>query len=451
VGDAEFLAECGTNLLVTDLKSKEQLAPSLEKLKKFENIKFVLGEHRLEDFSGKGDWKPDFILKSAGVPINSPYILEAEKNNIPVEMDASLFCKLLPDGVTTIGITGTRGKSTTTHLIYHILKEYLFSSGSNKKPSVFLAGNVRDMATLPLIKEVNPGDYVVLELDSWQLQGFGSSKISPNISVFTTFMEDHMNYYKGDMSAYFKDKANIFKYQKEGLNHQNKSVIGREDIFVMGEGMDENFKKYGNGLDIPKNTTVARKTDVPVPPAGGWKIYLLGEHNLLNISCAIAVARALKIDEEIIKKAVESFKPVSGRLEFLKEVKGVKIYNDNNATTPVATLKAIEALKNVGKNLILICGGADKGLELKDLIEEINKSCKAVVFLPGTGTRRLISDYKLSITNQLSNDLIDAIKKAMNVADKGDIVLFSPGFASFGMFINEYDRNDKFVKNIESL
>jgi UDP-N-acetylmuramoylalanine--D-glutamate ligase len=468
VGDAEFLAECGAKLLITDLKLKEQLSVSLERLKKFENIKFILGEHRLEDFSGRGEWKPDFVLKSAGVPLDSPFILEAKKNNIPVEMDASLFCKLLPDGVTTIGITGTRGKSTTTHLIFHILNLAVnngFGRNQNKnligqkteQPSVFLAGNVRDMATLPLIKEVSSGDYVVLELDSWQLQGFGDSKISPNISVFTTFMEDHMNYYNVSpkapnalgqaMENYFSDKANIFKYQKDGLNHQNKFVIGREDVFVIGEGMEESFKKYGKGLEVSKNTITAKKADVPF----GWKVNLLGEHNLLNISCAIAVARALKIDEEIIKKAVESFKPVSGRLEFLREVNGVKIYNDNNATTPVATLKAIEALKNIGKNLILISGGADKGLELEELVGEINKSCKAVVLLPGTGTSRLISNYQLSIINQLSNDLNDAIKKAMHMANEGDVVLFSPGFASFGMFVNEYDRNDQFVKIISQI
>ncbi len=466
VGDAEFLAEClpattdtaqagGANLLVTDLKSKEQLNVSLERLKKFGNIKFVLGEHRLEDFSGKGDWKPDFILKSAGVPLDSPYILEAKKNNIPIEMDASLFCKLLPDGVTTIGVTGTRGKSTTTHLIFHILNKFLEGGElkvgreekEEKKPKVFLGGNVRDMATLPLIKEVSLGDYVVLELDSWQLQGFGDSKISPNISVFTTFMEDHMNYYKNSMERYFADKANIFKYQKEG------------DVFVMGEGMENSFKKYGKGLEIPQNTAVAKKADIKE----GWKIQLLGEHNLLNISCTVAVARALKIDEEIIKKAVESFKPVSGRLEFLKEVNGVKIYNDNNATTPIATIAGIEALDSElqGKDgkLILIAGGADKGLELKELVGVIEKKCKTVVLLPGTGTNRLISNFQFLISNQDSifnvSNLEEALDKAMSLVENGDIILFSPGFASFGPppggFANEYDRNDQFLKIVSEL
>lgn len=455
LGDAEFLAECGANLLVTDLKSKEQLKSSLERLKKFENIKFILGEHRLEDFSGIGEWKPDFILKGAGVPLDSPYILEAEKNNIRVEMDASLFCRLLPEGVRIIGITGTRGKSTTTHLIYHILNNFLDSGElkaereekDKRKPKVFLGGNVRDMATLPLIKEVSSGDYVVLELDSWQLQGFGSSKISPNISVFTTFMEDHMNYYGGSMEKYFADKANIFRNQKDG------------DVLVIGEGMEQSFKKYGGDLEVLKNTIVAKKSDVPISPIGGWKINLLGEHNLLNISCAISVARFLKIDEEIIKKALESFKPVSGRLEFLREVSGVKIYNDNNATTPVATIAGIKALnvelEDKKGELILIAGGADKGLELKDLVDVIDKYCKAVFLLPGTGTGRLINNYQFTIINHSSSELSDAIKKAMEVAKPGDLILFSPGFASFGPppggFKNEYDRNDQFVSLINEL
>ena len=198
VGDAEFLAECGADLLVTDKKTKEELKPSLERLAKFPNIKFVLGEHRLEDFKNR-----NFILKGAGVPLDSPYIEEARKNAVPIEMSASLFAKLAPKGVKIVGITGTRGKTTTTMLIYEILKE---AFGQDK---VFLGGNIKDMVTLPLLKSVKENDYVVMELDSWQLQGFDEAKISPNVAVFTTFLEDHMNYYSGSMEKYFADKANI--------------------------------------------------------------------------------------------------------------------------------------------------------------------------------------------------------------------------------------------------
>ena len=145
---AKFLAECGAELTITDLKTEEQLASSLKQLKKFSNIKYVLGRHELADFSGK-----DMIIKAAGVPLDSPYVAEARKNNIPIEMDASLFVKILKLGhsmskskLQVIGVTGTRGKSTVTHLIYEIIK--------NSGRQVFLGGNVKGLATLPLLKKL---------------------------------------------------------------------------------------------------------------------------------------------------------------------------------------------------------------------------------------------------------------------------------------------------------
>ena len=185
LGDAVFLAECGADLTVTDLRDAKMLAPSLAKLKKYKNIKYTLGQHKLEDFrnhpKASGDARgPDFILKAAGVPLESPYIAEARKHGIPIEMDASLFAKLMPKGVTIVGVTGTRGKSTTTALIYEILnagfKIYdlgfknrnIKDKGLRIKDSlaVFRGGNLVPEATLPLLKEVKSGDIVVLELDS---------------------------------------------------------------------------------------------------------------------------------------------------------------------------------------------------------------------------------------------------------------------------------------------
>src|SRR3989344_5021103 len=192
VGDAMFLCESGAELLVTDLKDARALSPSMGKLKKYGGIEFILGGHRLKDFRNR-----DFILKAAGTPLDSPYINEAIKNGIPIEMDASLFLKLAPKGITVIGVTGTRGKTTTSYLIYEILKQ--------ARKRTFLAGNIKDKATSPLLKKVRAGDYVVLELDSWQLQGFGDAKISPHIAVFTTLLEDHKNYYKGAPEQYFED------------------------------------------------------------------------------------------------------------------------------------------------------------------------------------------------------------------------------------------------------
>jgi UDP-N-acetylmuramoylalanine-D-glutamate ligase len=149
-------SECGAELVVTDLKSRAELAESVAQLESFPNISFVLGEHRLADFSDR-----DLILKAAGVPLDSPYIAEAKKNNVPVRMSADLFAEL--SGVPVIGVTGTRGKSTVAHMLHVILK----AAGV----PTLLGGNVRGVSTLALLPEVTPAHRAVLELDSWQCQG----------------------------------------------------------------------------------------------------------------------------------------------------------------------------------------------------------------------------------------------------------------------------------------
>ncbi|MEK7585851.1 MAG: UDP-N-acetylmuramoyl-L-alanine--D-glutamate ligase [Patescibacteria group bacterium] len=418
VGYTKFLAECGALLTVTDLKTKEQLASSVKELRKYKNIKYVLGKHRLEDFKNK-----DMIIKSAGVPLDSIYIKEAKENKIPVEMDASLFTQLVPE-VRIIGVTGTRGKTMTTMLVYEILK----ANQKLLKRKVYVGGNVRGGATLPLLSKVKKGDIVVLELDSWQLQGFGEAKLSPQISVFTSFMSDHMNYYKDNMKKYFADKANIFKYQKKG------------DVLVIRPDM----KKL-----IPKSIK-SKLIVVKVKDVDEYDFIVPGTHQRENLACAVKVVKLFKIPDVAIKKAVKNFKGVEGRLQYVKTVKGIKIYNDNNATTPEATISGLEALE--GKNnIILIAGGADKGLDTEGLEKAINKHCKKVVLLTGTGTDKIIKKNKFKVPIMMASSLKDAIKSAQYGAKKDDILLFSPAFASFGMFTNEYDRNDQFMKIIKKL
>jgi UDP-N-acetylmuramoylalanine--D-glutamate ligase len=440
IGYTKFLAECGADLIVTDLKPSTMLRSPLTKLRTFKNIKFVLGEHRLEDFRNR-----DMIIKNPGVPMDSIYIAEARKNNIPIEMDASLFAKCAP-GVMIVGVTGTRGKSMTTMLVYEILKQnekflkHPSTSLRIKKPSVFLGGNIRGVATLPLLKKVKDGDILVAELDSWQLQGFGEDKISPNISVFTTFMRDHMNYYTSTglstgkaMKKYFADKANIFKYQKRG------------DTLVIRKEM----KKL-----IPKN--IASKLIVANEKlVAGWKFVVPGSHQRANLACAVAAAQVLGVPMEVIKKTVAKFKGMEGRLQLLKTVKGVKIYNDNNATTPEATIASLEALKSgsrTSKNIILITGGNDKGVDIKNFINAINKYCKVVITIPGTGTDKLALSLASDRVNvQRTEDLKSAVMRAVKQSKKGDTILFSPAFSSFSQYNNEYERNDDFIKKIKKL
>ena len=425
IGYTKFLAECGADLIVTDLKTSEQLATSLKALEQFPNIKFVLGEHRLEDFRNR-----DMIMKAAGVPYDSIYIEEAKKNNIPIEMDVSLFVKSAP-GVMTIAVTGTRGKSMTTTLIYEILRgneDYL-------KRKVYLGGNSRGVATLPLLKKVKDGDILVCELDSWQLQGFGDAKISPHISVFTTFMPDHMNYYRGSMEKYFNDKAKIFVNQKKG------------DVLIILSKM----KKFISSKNVPGKLFVATGKTIL-----DWKFNVPGEHQRDNLSCAVKVAEILGIPESKVKKSVAKFKDLEGRLQLLKVYNGVKIYNDNNATTPEATIAGIEAMKTLikdksSKKIILICGGADKKLNLTTFVKAVNNNCKYVSLIPGTGTDVLLKEYKLKVNYNVGKDLNEVVQTALKISSRGDIVLFSPAFASFGMFNNEYERNDLFMKIINKL
>ncbi len=423
IGDVAFLAECGARLTVTDLKTKEQLKESLKKLKKFKNIKYVLGGHRVEDFKNK-----DMILKSAGVSLDSVYIKEAVENKIPVEMSATLFAKM--SGIPMIAVTGTRGKSTVTHMIEHILK----SARKKARPiersfgRVILGGNVRGVSNLQLLKQVKKDSIGVFELDSWQLQGFGDSKISPHISVFTTFFADHMKYYENDMKKYFSDKANIFKYQK------------RDDILVVGSQALPFIKKWGGKFS---SKVITPKENLPE----GFVLNIPGEHNIYNANLALEVARNIGIKDSEIKKALANFKSVGGRLELVRNFKGVKYYNDTTATTPEASTAAIHSLCE-DHNIILIAGGSDKGLDMSGVVKEMNRCCKGIFLLSGTGTEKI----KLKLKNAIE---VDSMKKAVilarKVAMKGDVVLLSPAFASFGMFKNEYDRGDQYVKIVKSL
>ncbi len=181
-----------------------------------------------------------------------------------------------------------------------------------------------------------------------------------------------------------------------------------------------------------------------------WKLNVLGEHNRENASLAAGALRVLGLSEEEIRSGLESFQPVEGRLQFVREIGSVKIYNDNNATTPEATIAALKAL---GENIALICGGSEKGLDLKELVAEIKKRASSVIVLAHPnykGSERLMDELRTAdIAFDTAANLPDAAAKGMKMAK--ETLLFSPAFASFGMFQNEYDRNDQFIRLIKNL
>lgn len=410
IGDSVFLASCGARLIVTDKKTEEQLSYSLNQLTSFPEIAYYLGGHAYADFENR-----DFILQAAGIPRDNEYILHAKEKHIPVYMSAALLTHIVTTHlprVRVIGITGTRGKSTTTELIAHIL------SSAGKR--VHRGGNIRGVANLPLLEVVEDGDYLVLELDSWQLQGFADMEISPHIAVFTSFLDDHMNYYNGDKEIYFQDKAAIYRFQKEG------------DVLIASAQAEEEISKRDD-------------VSIVVPEVGVYETKLIGEHNMIAISLAEEVAKRCELTEDQIREGVRTAEPVEGRLQYMGEVQGVHTYNDNNATTGDAVVAGIRAVaEHLKVKPILICGGADKGLPVDDLEKEIRENTKACILLAGTGSYRLLVDATIC------NTLPECIAKAFEIAEKGDVILFSPGFASFSeYFNNEYERNDVFIREIK--
>jgi UDP-N-acetylmuramoylalanine--D-glutamate ligase len=435
VGDAVFLATHGAELIVTDQKDETALAGSVAQLKEFPNVTFHLGGHRMEDFARR-----DLIVRAANVPLDSPFLQEAQKNNIPIEQSVSLFARLLRqykervgrgDEKYLVGVTGSKGKTTTTHLIFEML------SRAFPEKRVRMGGNIQGVSTLAYLDDLRPDDLFVLELDSWQLQSFGDARMSPHVSVFTTFLPDHMNYYRGDMDRYFNDKAHIFCFQGEG------------DVCFVGEAVGPWIEKH-HAHDVAKVLSPVKRLYEKISRS------LLGVHNEENIACAAAAAHALGVPERIIEDVVAGFKGVAGRLQFIGEKDGVSYYNDTTATMPEATRAALKALHHTPDTqpkIILIFGGADKQLDASALVRELPDACRALVLLKGTGTekiRELIDDARFEHVAEVEN-MRDAVKTAKEFANKGDIILLSPAFASFGMFTNEYDRGQQFDSAVHAV
>lgn len=409
VGDISYLAEAGADIIATDLKSEEELRPSLEALKRYPNIRYTIGRHELADFQGR-----DLVIKAPSTPPDSIYVAEAHKHGAEVTMWAALFSKYAKEaGATIVGITGTRGKTTVTAMIVAILR----AAGKQ----VIEGGNVQGTSVLPQLANVSKETIAVLELDSWKLQGFGEANMSPQVAVFTTFYADHMNYYKDDMGAYLADKANIFLYQTE------------EDTLVLGKQCAPTIiEKYGERIEA--KTFVVDELKLP----DTWTLRIPGMHNRYNAALALAVARTLGVSDDVSRTALESFAGVPGRLELVREVNGVKIYNDTTSTTPDATLAALAALGT--ENTIVIAGGTDKNLDMNALLLKLSE-VKRVILLAGTGTNRILEWLPNA---SVYDSLAAAVTEAMSGAIKGDTILFSPAFTSFGMFKNEYDRGDQF-------
>ncbi|MEF8847410.1 MAG: UDP-N-acetylmuramoyl-L-alanine--D-glutamate ligase, partial [Candidatus Paceibacterota bacterium] len=350
LGTTKWLANQGAEVLVTDLKSEEELKPSLKKLEDF-NLKYVLGEHRPEDFK-----EADLIVKNPAVEDDSKFLKIARENNIPVETEISLFFKFSPCPI--IGITGTKGKSTVATLTHKLLKEDY---------QTILGGNIKT-ETLPKLKELDEDSLAILELSSWQLSSLDEDQISPHGAIITNIKQDHLNRYNS-FEDYVEDKSIIYKHQTEEdylvLNHQDVTSSKFAES-AQAQVYYYNFEtdpKHNRGAHIKNDSVffgdeeVCKKKDIK----------LSGDHNLSNVLAAVTMAKVYGVANQRIKETVSNFKGLPHRLELVKEGK-IDFYNDTCATNPAAAKAALESFD--GK-IVLIAGGAEKDLDFEELAETI--------------------------------------------------------------------------------
>lgn len=414
LGVARFFAEYGAKVTVTDLKNKEELKDPLLELAPFD-IKYVLGRHDENDFRSH-----DLVIRNPAVPQDSPYLKIAESEKIPVEMESSIFFMLCPTKK-IIGVTGTKGKTTTTILIGQILEE--------AKKNVVIGGNLR-IPMLELIDKITKDTWVVLELSSWQLEGLSPHKTSPHVAVITNIMPDHLNRY-GSFEDYIEAKKIICQFQTK-----NDYLVTSGD-----EGVTRKIAAQAKSkvvLYFRENLPAKIRRAIKIP----------GAHNILNVSCAYETVKILGVSDDNIFNVVDKFQGVADRLEQVSIKKGVTFINDTTATTPEATVAAISSYS---RPIILICGGADKDLMFKDLGEAINKKVKMVALLEGSATGKIEKEIRKELIIGRFSNFEKAVRSATEKANLGEIVLLSPACASFGLFRNEFDRGGQFREIVRSL
>ena len=452
LGVTRFLVEAGAEVTVTDLRDEALLRPTLEQMRDLP-VRFVLGRHREEDFR-----EAEIVVRNPGVPRESRFLAIAREHGAQIEMEMTLFFRLCRGPI--LGITGTRGKTTTTMLTGAMLRQ--------QYPDTVVAGNLR-VSALEQLERITPTTPVVLELSSWQLEGLGEAQLSPMYACVTNLSPDHLDRYR-DMEEYGAAKQQIFLHQhpERGdavvLNADDTVVRGWASRTVVPEGpawfsagrtlaelqAGDGRAAWWDGETLRwGREQVCSRSDVRIP----------GEHNLLNVAAAAALAKLYRppVVSERIAQAVAGFAGVPDRMEFVREVDGVRYVNDTTATTETATVAALRALD---APVVLIAGGSDKGLPFDQLAALLAKAAhtgrprvRGVLLLEGTATHRLREALDMAGAEPagVCSTLAEAVERARELAQPGDVVLLSPACASFGMFVNEFDRGAQFRRIVETL
>lgn len=476
VGSANLLSSFGARVSVTDVKSYDFLADDIKKLSP--SVKVIAGGHPEDIFSNS-----DLIVVSPGVPPDIPPLIHAKEKGIPVIGELELAYQAVQSGVrgqgaevkglstpAFIGITGTNGKSTTTTLIDLMLKRAGFKT--------LLAGNIGNAITEELYKIIRgqrsgvrdeeslalPLDYIVTEISSFQLESIKDFR--PFVALMLNITPDHLNRYRS-MEEYIDAKANIFKNQGADdyliLNADDpiiRKVISEKleirsekpNIIYFSRNTEVQGIYYKDGrllsnlLSTPGTTPSGFLRKGFVPPlsiVAADEIKIKGVHNLENSMAASLAALICGCSAETIRDVLKDFSGLEHRLEFVCEIDGVSFINDSKGTNVGAVVKSLEGLKNI----VLIMGGRDKDGDftvLKDLVKE---KVKALVLL-GEAKEKIAKALEGAADTVFVRDIKEAVEMSVSKASAGDVVLLSPGCASFDMFADFEDRGRRFKEAV---
>lgn len=429
-----------------DKKAKVTVFDDREEDKIPKEIMDKIKEYKFEFSFGKDNLtklkKFDIIFRSPSCMPTKPELEEEAKNGAIVTTEIEMLMQMCPAKI--IGVTGSDGKTTTTSLIYAILKK----AGYN----TYLGGNI-GTPLFTKLEEMKPEDVVVLELSSFQLMGM---KISPHIGVITNITPNHLNIHK-DYQEYIDAKKNIFKYQNENdiviLNYDNEITRNSAKEAMSKVVFFSHKEKLENGFIVDGKIIKRCEDDIRKHIIETKDIVLRGEHNYENVATALA-ATATLVNEDVAVEVIKEFKPVEHRIEFIKEINKVKWYNDSVSSSPTRT---IAGLNSFDEEIVLIAGGYDKNLDYTPIAKPIVEKVKKLILIGQTSgkiydcVKEEAEKQNTKIDIYMCNTLEETVNLAKRVAKPHQVVLFSPASASFDMFKNFADRGEQFKKLVNEL
>lgn len=433
----EYLYEKKANVTVFDERDIDSISKDImDKITTY-GFGFHFGEDALKHLKGF-----NVIFRSPSCLPTRKELVDEANNGAIVTTEVELLMKMCPCKI--VGVTGSDGKTTTTSLINAILKK----AGYN----TFLGGNIGTPLFTKLL-DMKPEDILVLELSSFQLMGM---EISPDIAVITNITPNHLNIHK-DYEEYIEAKKNIFKYQDEKgvlvLNYDNEITRNCEKEANGKVIFFSSKNKLDNGYIVDEDVIKECEDKIRKHILNVEDVILRGNHNYQNIATAIAATSSL-VDMDIAVDAIKEFKPVEHRIEFIRELDGVKWYNDSASSSPSRTLSGINAFK---EDIILIAGGYDKNLDYTPLAKPIIEKVKSLILI-GQTSGKIFDAVKLELEKEnkeidihMCESLEETIKLAKKVAKPGQVVLFSPASASFDMFKNFADRGNQFKELVKKI